>query len=273
MKPSTLSSHKDTSTKKTLLTDTNEDLFSTSINLSQKEMPPSVNHHHKRYHSKTSDQKSSSRKFRKKIQRNQKSRAHKDMLENSDDLAEAAFSDETDSFGENICAIHNKELDMICREPGCETPICSSCILFGEHKGHAYIEKDKFFKNIEMVRRGLLRVEKEIGKSEQAVKEANQIGGLMDRLEERRRKIEKEIEFNCSKRIRHIEARKLELQKETKFYFEKLGRSLTTFVKDNLEEIDKSKGWKRQVQDQLRRLPKDELDIDAGFAFLKQNNK
>ena len=274
MKPNRSNREKIASMKKQLSEVMNEDLFATSINLSHRDSGLNLSSRHKRLRSKNSHTNSSSRKFRKKMtQRHHKSKAHIDMSDHSHDFAERGLSEETESEGENVCAIHNKELDMICREPQCETPICSSCILFGEHKGHAYLERDKFFKSIDLVKRGLVRVEKEIAKGEEALRRANEFPSLMERLESQQKKIEKEIEFSCSKTIRQIEARKLELQKETKFFFEKLGRGVAGFVKDNLNEMEQSKEWKRQLKDQMRRVPNDDQDIDAAFAFIKQNNR
>ena len=57
---------------------------------------------------------------------------------------------ETENTGglnlEDLCLIHEKPLDIVCLQD--KTKICSTCAIFGKHKGHEFkkleeVEKDK----------------------------------------------------------------------------------------------------------------------------------
>ena len=46
-----------------------------------------------------------------------------------------------------LCEEHQKELDMVCEESCCMTPVCSSCILFGKHNKDLFVSiKEKLYR-------------------------------------------------------------------------------------------------------------------------------
>lgn len=252
------------------------DIFSTSINLSSIDKPGgSRRQRTERPRGSRQNEKSSSKKYR----RTGKSSKHSRRKEESklsgeakarggDMLMGGAFSE--NSGDESICAIHHKDLDMICQEPDCETPICSSCILFGDHKNHCYIEKDKFFKNIEQKRKGLMRLAGEVESAEQKLNKADQLEAVFERLRDKRRKMEKELEFNCAKAVRQIENRKVELEKTTKVYFEALEEKVGDFLRQTATCVELNQGWKRQCRELLRHLSGENEEIEHCFEFLKK---
>lgn len=253
--------------------DLDADIFSTSINLSSIDKPGqnrkvTVGRNPKR-------DKTPSYKFPKGHNTSKHSKRNKDDSNfsgepkgKSGDMLVGGFSETFDD--ELICAIHHKDLDMICQEPECETPICSSCILFGEHKNHQYIEKDKFFKHVEAKRKGLVRILNEIESAEIKLNKTNQMEEVFEKIREKRQKMEKELEFNCSKAIRQIENRKIELEKTTKVYFEGLEEKMQDYLKQTLECIDLNQNWKRQCNELLRHLTEESEDIENCFEFVKK---
>ena len=91
--------------------------------------------------------------------------SHEEYSENSD-----YGSDSTDNNpGINICDEHNKELDMICMHDQCQSPVCSKCLLAGNHKNHPYKERSDFFANLETTKRQIMTVEENIKKTERAI--------------------------------------------------------------------------------------------------------
>jgi hypothetical protein len=255
--------------------DLDADIFSTSINLSHIDKPGQVRGARNKRQRKA--EKTPSYNFPK----NQNSSKHSKKLRDDSHLSgdikgksgdmligNTGFSENFED--ESICAIHHKLLDMICQEAHCESPICSSCILFGEHKNHQYIEKDKFFKQVETKRKGLLRVSSEIESAEIKLNKTNQMDEIFEKIRERRKKVEKELEFNCSKAIRQIENRKVELEKTTKVFFENLEEKIHEYLKQTLECIDLNQDWKRQCNELLRHLTEDCEEIENCFEFLKK---
>lgn len=252
------------------------DIFSTSINLSSIDKPGQNRAGVTKRQKKR--EKTPSYKFPKNQNSSKHSKHLKDDSNMSGDPSKGKSGDMlmgNTGFSENfedesICAIHHKLLDMICLEPECESPICSSCILFGEHKNHQYIEKDKFFKNVENKRKGLLRVNSEIESAEIKLNKTNQMDEIFEKIREKRKKMEKELEFNCSKAIRQIENRKIELEKTVKVFFENLEEKIQEYLKQTLECIDLNQDWKRQCSELLRHLTEDCEEIENCFEFIKK---
>lgn len=257
--------------------DLDGDIFSTSINLSSIDRPSeSRRHKTERQKRTTQREKSSSNKYRKTGNNSKHSRRVKEESKISEEakgksgemLMEGAFSENFED--ESICAIHHKDLDMICQEPDCETPICSSCILFGDHKNHCYIEKDKFFKSVELKRKALVRLAGEIESAELKLNKTNQMDEIFLKIRDKRKKMEKELEFNCAKAIRQIENRKIELEKTTKVYFEHLEEKVNDYLKQTPDCIDLNQNWKRQYKELLRHLADESEEIENCFEFLKK---
>jgi len=254
--------------------DLDGDIFSTSINLSSIDKPG----HSRKYRPKKSHHDNTSSYKFPKDNSTKHSKRMKDDSKNSDPKGKSGDMLIGGGFSENfedefICAIHHKDLDMICQEPECETPICSSCILFGEHKNHHYIEKVNFFKNIEIKRKGLVRLSTEIESAEIKLNKTNQVEEVFQKIRDKRTKMEKELEFNCAKAIRQIENRKIELEKTIKVYFENLEEKIHMYLKQTLECIDLNQNWKRQCQELLRHLGEESEEIENCFDFIKKLEK
>lgn len=260
--------------------DLDGDIFSTSINLSTIDKPgQSRKTHTDRMKRKDKRNRTPSYQYGKghnTSKHSKHSKRVKDDSNNSGDpkgktgniLMGEGFSEQSED--ESICAIHHKDLDMICQEEGCETPICSSCILFGEHKNHHYIEKDKFFKNVEGRRKGLVRLCTEIESAELKLNKTHEIEDIYQKIRDKRHKMEKELQFNCTKAIRQIENRKIELEKNIKVYFEGLEEKMHDYLKQTLDCIDLNQNWKRQSKEMLRHLTEDSEEIENCFDFLKK---
>ena len=64
-------------------------------------------------------------------------------------LAKQFNANDSNSYSEenieDVCVKHQKRLEVICTEPGCETKVCYQCGLFGDHKGHRVEPEGEFF--------------------------------------------------------------------------------------------------------------------------------
>lgn len=191
----------------------------------------------------------------------------------TNDLEDYTDDDFYDEEMEEVCAIHRKELDMVCLEPDCETPVCSKCILVGKHKNHKYLEKENFFKTLDIEKKQVLRLQGEIENSEQLLvkKNSNQI--ILDRVGEQREHFKKKLEEHCNKIFRTVETRKTEVEREIQIYFEQLGEKLGNYVTETVDATQANKEWKTQLDDALRGLTENECDIESGFNFRKMNKR
>jgi hypothetical protein len=174
---------------------------------------------------------------------------------------------------EEICAIHRKELDMVCLESNCETPVCSKCILVGDHKHHKYIEKEKFFKNLEEDKKRVLAFQGEIQNSEQLLVKKNSNHLILDRINQQKDHFNREIEAHVAKMMRIIDNRKREVEREVQIYFEQMGEKLGNYVNETIDATQSNKDWKRQLDDALRQLNEKESDIESGFHFRKLDQR
>lgn len=239
------------------------------------------------YHNQITDSKSTSHKFRKnKIAHDRmSSRIPQDDTDNSEyydqfsgrERGQSHFQPEYDEFseeefdGEELCAVHHKELDMVCLEKTCEIPVCSKCILVGEHKNHSYVEKEKFFKNLETQRKKLMGLRTDITNCEKRLVQDNSNEIIATKLEEQRQRIEDDIRSQCTKAIQLIEEKRAELERETRIYFETMGEKLQLYVKDTLDVSQCNQEWKKNLDEVLQELGEHGNDIESGFNFMKQN--
>jgi hypothetical protein len=187
-----------------------------------------------------------------------------------DDYTDDDFYDED---MEEICAIHRKELDMVCLESNCETPVCSKCILVGDHKNHKYVEKEKFFKNLENDKKRVLALQGEIQNSEQLLIKKNSNHLILDHVNEQKEHFNKEIDSHVSKILRFIDNRKREVKREVQIYFEQMGEKLGNYVGETIDATQSNKDWKIQLDDALRQLNEKENDIESGFHFRKLDKR
>lgn len=193
-----------------------------------------------------------------------------DLERNAKDLENYSDEDFYDDM-EEVCAIHRKELDMVCLEVDCETPVCSKCILVGDHKNHKYVEKENFFKSLEKDKKAILALQREIENSEQLLRKKNSNQLILEKINEQKEFFKKEIEAHSSKVLRAVEARKREVEREVKIYFEQLGEKLGNYVHETVDATQANKDWKKQLDDALRQLNESECDIESGFHFRKLN--
>lgn len=170
---------------------------------------------------------------------------------------------------ENSCMIHHKILDLVCLEKTCEVPICSSCILFGQHKNHKYIELEKFFKNVDNEKSKLSKIKSEVKSNEEKFLIKNSKDKIEKKIIERKKKIEKEIEFNCQKAIRQIENKKLDLQKELNIYYQQLYDKLNLFASQCKDCPESNNEWIDQVNDCINQRT-GPFALEASFDFMKK---
>ena len=189
--------------------------------------------------------------------------------DNYDDLSDDLYDEDM----EEICAIHRKELDMVCLEPDCETPVCSKCILVGDHKNHKYVEKENFFKSLNKDKSTVLNFQGEIQNYEQQLTKKNANPLILQHINEQRESFNHQIEAHCAKVIRTVEARRKEVEREIKIYFEQLGEKLGNYVEETIDVTQTNKDWKRQLDDALRQLNENDNDIESGFHFRKLNKR
>ena len=190
-----------------------------------------------------------------------------------DHFDEYSDDDFYDEDMEEICAIHRKELDMVCLEANCETPVCSKCILVGDHKHHKYIEKEKFFKNLEEEKKRVLALQGEIQNSEQLLIKKNSNHLILEHINEQKEHFKKEIESHVTKMMRSINNRKREVEREVQIYFEQMGEKLGNYVNETIDATQSNKDWKRQLDDALRQLNEKDSDIESGFHFRKLDQR
>ena len=181
--------------------------------------------------------------------------------------------DSGDEFGsdddiEGECAIHSKDLDMVCMEVTCETPVCSNCILIGGHKNHMFMEKVVFFRNLESESRSLLELQREIDNNAAALDNINIGESVIARLKSRRELIEKNIEEQCQKLIREIEARESQVKSETKMYFEQLEKKLEHYINNAIDAVHCNDQWRERAREALKLV--DMEDIDKAFLYKKR---
>lgn len=174
---------------------------------------------------------------------------------------------------EEICAIHRKELDMVCLEPDCETPVCSKCILVGDHKNHRYVEKEIFFRDLNKDKNHVMALQGEIENSEQQLKKQNAAHLVVERINMQREVFNQEIEAHTAKVLKMIETRKREVEREVKIYFEQLGEKLSNYVNETVDATQANREWKQQLSEALRQLNEKETDIESGFHFRKLNQR
>ena len=200
--------------------------------------------------------------------------AHYDRRNSRPDY-HADFSDDEfdDDDMEEVCAIHRKELDMVCLEPGCETPVCSKCILVGDHKNHKYVEKEIFFKSLDQDKKKVLALQGEIENSEQLLVKKNSNQFILEKVEEQKEHFNRELESHCEKILRAVHTRKTEVEREIKIYFEQLGEKLGNYVTDTVDVTQANREWKKQLNDALRQMNENECDIESGFNFRKMDKR
>lgn len=190
-----------------------------------------------------------------------------------DCFEEYSDDDLYDEDMEEVCAIHRKELDMVCLEPNCETPVCSKCILVGDHKNHKYVEKENFFKTLNEDKKRVLTFQGEIQNCEQLLAKKNANHLIMEHISEQKEAFNQQIEAHCAKVIRTVEVRQKEVEREVKIYFEQLGEKLGNYVAETIDVTQTNKDWKRQLDDALRQLNEKDTDIESGFHFRKLNER
>jgi hypothetical protein len=203
-------------------------------------------------------------------QRGYRRRSSRLVPEDLDDFTDDDFYDED---MEEVCAIHRKELDMVCLQSECETPVCSKCILVGDHKNHKYVEKENFFKNLDIEKQQVLQLQGEIENSEQLLMKNNSSQLILERVAEQRDHFKKQLDAHCNKILKAVESRRTEVEREIQIYFEQLGEKLGNYVSETVDATQANKEWKTQLDDALRELTENECDIESGFNFRKMNKR
>ena len=171
---------------------------------------------------------------------------------------------------EETCAVHDKELDMVCLEINCETPVCSKCILIGEHKNHKYVEKEKFFKTLETEKRKINSLFTEINNSEQKLKKTNNSLVIKNLMTERKKILQEELTSQCERLMRVLEKKRNEISKEINIYFDQQEEKLQNYVKECVDSTNTNKEYKNKIDENLKNLANSGEDIESGFLFKKK---
>ena len=172
---------------------------------------------------------------------------------------------------EETCAIHSKELDMVCLESTCQTPVCSKCILIGDHKNHEYVEIEKFFNVLEKEKKEMVSYQKRIETSEQQLKMNNNNVLITNQIKNQLDQVESGIEMHCENLIREIRSKKEDAMREATIFFEQLGEKLQNYVLETVNVVKYNKDWKRKVEDALKLVNQNESDIESGFLFKEES--
>ena len=227
----------------------------------------------KRNHKRTSSRWSKKKRDSKDAQGNVEEycRNYTKQMENDNeqsDYSENEFGSEQDK--EEKCAIHSKDLDMVCLEVTCQIPVCSNCILIGNHKSHKYVEKQKFFKDLRSEGRSLVELQNEIDDVEHQLKMKGEDKSIMEMLNYKRDRIEKNIDDHYDKLVAEIEAKKVQTKREVTIYFEQMGEKLQHYITETVNVVNCNKEWRKKMRETLELVNSEE--IDNGFLFMKQIN-
>ena len=138
------------------------------------------------------------------------------------------------------CKIHNKELDMICQDNSCLKAICSSCVLFGDHKNHKYCQIDSFFSSVTQISSNVKIVKRKIEESKTGFQQIYKNHKIFEKLEILEDKLCCEMENNFDLFIQKIEKEKQDKKKDLKFYFQNLKFSIEKYFQDYFTKISNS---------------------------------
>lgn len=144
---------------------------------------------------------------------------------------------EQNFVNKKICAVHSKELDMICQETSCLKAVCSSCILFGDHKNHKYCQIDKFFSKIKQISSNVNQIKQKIDDSKSNFNFLNSSQKIFEKLKIIEERLSQDINNNFDQIIQKIQKQKKDKLNELNFYFKDLKINLEKYSQDYSNKI------------------------------------
>lgn len=186
---------------------------------------------------------------------------------------ECVTDDSHECAKQGRCLEHFKELDMVCEEAGCRVAVCSSCILFGQHKNHQYTQVENFLENVASVRANLEGVRAEVRRSKKALARAHEAPALVARVSEKRRSLEAALDAHCDKIVRRVHKKREEVASELKYHFKGLKARLGKFCEEGKDLLTSNRDWEDLLAELLRGLEGDPRSVESSFRFLGQVNE
>lgn len=174
---------------------------------------------------------------------------------------------------ENLCQYHNKVLDMVCEQDSCMMPVCSSCILFGEHKNHQYTQLEIFLENLESVKKNIKGVAREIQKSRNQIEQSHQKQKILPKVEEIQSKLEASVQKNCERSVQEIMRKKEDALTEIKYFFQSMKTKLEKYSSESLEFIKCNEAWEKSFEEVFQELNDSPNSVEEGFRFLESINE
>ena len=165
------------------------------------------------------------------------------------------------------CPEHHKELDMVCED--CLTSICSSCILFGSHKNHQYVQIEAFYQNVNSTRENLKAVLAEVKKSKKALVVAHKEKSLIPRIKKHEKKIAQGLTNFCEQVVKNLMKKKDEMLSDLKYYFKGLRAKLGKYCKESVEFIGSGDKWSETLSSLLLEIENNPESVSTSFDFLE----
>lgn len=173
----------------------------------------------------------------------------------------------------NLCEKHNKELDMVCEESSCMTPVCSSCILFGDHKNHQYVQLDAFYENIHTIKENLIGMKNEIQKSKKNFQISHLDSKIFQRMSEYENELKSEIKSNSVKYIQSIKRREENALTDLKYFFENLKIKLEKYSKDSIQYMCNNNVWENNLFSIIYNKEDSPENVKYAFDFQEKVNQ
>ena len=168
------------------------------------------------------------------------------------------------------CFEHNKELDMVCEEPGCMTAVCSSCILFGSHKNHQYSQVETFYANLENVKSNLKGVQTDVARIKQGLVESHDEKKYLPRIRKTRKKIEQGLAGFCEQLINRILRKKEQVMDELAAHFGAVHSKLRNYCEESLGLVNKNDQWNESLSLLFLELENNPRSVANSFNFLNR---
>lgn len=221
------------------------EIFSLSENISAIANPNQQNSSHEKEDDSNSSffvvkQNSSKNKLLKTMSNNNSYQLHH---EDSNDLKRSNTMNQ-----KHRCKAHRKELELICINSECGIAICANCVLFGDHNGHNYLQKDQFEQLIKEKKFQLQNLEKEIIIQENKFVSNNLQENLKNKIEKKKQSVLDEINLNCDKTIQIIQNRRKDLHRQCEFHFNQLFDKFIFLTSETKSSLKLNDNWKHMIQ-------------------------
>lgn len=174
---------------------------------------------------------------------------------------------------QNLCKIHFKELDMICEEELCQKAVCSSCILFGNHKSHKYSQIHKFYQNVDTVYNNIQSMELQIKKKRKSTEENHAPRSILPQLRTSKFKMQNVVESFFKKCLKMLMRRKKETLTQMDTFYEETTRKMQKYSQESKDLCGWTDRWcelSKEIAGGLDGAPR---KISNCFKFLGKISK